>query len=385
MILAQNARAYSLQLLLLGLSWFFLFVALEDRRARWWALYVGATALSFYATYISALVIFSQLVAIGALLVLPGPWQARVRSSIRPLLTALAAAFALMVPIGVDAIVHGGAVQVPPAHLSDVLAFFRFLGGGNHTYERVVFASIGLGLVLAAAALLPRTARFTRTAKENFAPAVAVACWFAVPIVVSFALTSREVNLHLFFPRYLVVVVPPMCLLAGLAVAAMPYRLIQAALAIVLVVVAVPPLNLYYQEAQVQDFKDPVRWMQQHYQQGDGIVCAPDVECGIPVSYYLQAEPGPARLDADSPGRFVWDDGTYTAITSDELLNYAGHHQRIFFIFGPLGPGPASASQAAELEAALTSDGFRLIDQFKGHGSTVDTTVSLYVSMAQGN
>jgi len=242
----------------------------------------------------------------------------------------------------------------------------------------VVFALMGLGLVLAAAALVPRTARFTRAAKESFVTAVAVACWFAVPIVVSFALTRPELNLHLFFPRYLVVVVPPMCLLAGLAVAAIPYRLIQAGLAIALLVVAAPPLNLYYQEAQVQDFKDPVRWMQQRYQQGDGIVCAPDVECGIPVSYYLQADPGPAQLDADTPGRFSWDGGTYTPITSAELLKYAGHHHRIFFIFGPLGSAPGPVSQEAEWEAALKSDGFRLIDQFRARGSTVDTTVHLY-------
>src|SRR5258706_4770394 len=42
LILAQTARAYTFELLLLGISWYALFRALDGNRAGWWATYVAA-------------------------------------------------------------------------------------------------------------------------------------------------------------------------------------------------------------------------------------------------------------------------------------------------------------------------------------------------------
>ncbi|MHB8589520.1 MAG: hypothetical protein ACYDA0_11805 [Candidatus Dormibacteraceae bacterium] len=384
MILAQNARAYSLGLLLLSLSWLALFIALEKSTTRWWGLYVATSVLAVYALLFSSLVLVSQDVAIGTLLILPGPWKALARKAIRRLVASTALILILVLPIGADAVIHGGPVWVTPVHLGDLRAFFRFLGGGFRAYELVVFAAMGLALILAGAKRLPRFAAITRATEWSLGTTVAMASWFVVPIGISFALTSPWLNLHLFFARYLVVVVPPMCLLAGFAVAALPLRLLQAALAIALAVVAWPPLTLYYQEAQVQDFKHPTIWIQQRYQQADGIVCDPDLECGIPVGYYLQAYPGPAHLDRDSPGRFSWVDNSSVSVTPDTLRAYAGHHRRIFFIYGPLGQNQVLNAEAATLEAQLTAGGYRLVDQFEARGTAVNISVRVYEATAGG-
>ena len=62
---AQKARAYPLQLLLLTISWYALFLIISgrDSRRRVWAVYVGAVVLSLYAQPYSALVLASQIVA----------------------------------------------------------------------------------------------------------------------------------------------------------------------------------------------------------------------------------------------------------------------------------------------------------------------------------
>jgi mannosyltransferase len=379
MILAQTARAYSLGLLLMCVSWLALFIALENNSKRWWALYVAAGVMSVYSLLFSGLVIVSQVLAVGALLVLPTPWRAMTLGALRRYVVSTALTFVLVLPLGIDAAVHGGPVWVPPAHFNDLRLFIHVLAGGSHAYEYLVLAMAALAFALTAAAFVPRLAKFTRGSSVSFGFAIALGSWFAAPILISFALTRPGLNLHLFYPRYLVVVVPPLCLLAGLAVQALPLRALQALLALGLAVVAWTPLMDYYPVAQVQDFKDPMSWMQQRYQPGDGIVCDPDVECGIPVGYYLEATSGPAHLDIDSPGRFSWEGTSTVAMTHETLSAYLANHRRIFFIYGPLGQNPTQDATDMALRADLAGAGYRLIGYVEARGSGgVTTKVYLY-------
>jgi mannosyltransferase len=375
MILAQNARSYTMQLFLLALSWLSLFAGLQTGRRRWWVTYTLSTALSMYAALFSALVIVAQVAALFAMLLLPGVWRHRVLGALRPLAVTLALSFVLVLPLLADVLLHGGPASVPPANLSTLRSFFFFLSGNSQLYERVALGAVAVAFVLAALAYVPRFSRFTRCTVESLGPAVAAGLWFAIPVALSFALTQSSLNLHLFFARYLVVVVPPLCLLIGLAVSALPLRAAQLLAVAGLLVVAWPPFALYYRLAQVQDFKDPAIWMQQRYRTGDGVVCAPDFECSVPMSYYFAAYPGPA-LDADSPGQYAWSTNTEIAVTADTVRAYEGHHRRIFVVYAPLGRG--SASDLDRVEAALRADGYRLVDSIEVHATSTDTTVLLF-------
>ena len=378
MILAQNARAYSLQLLLLGLSWLALFAGLEGNRAGDWIGYVAATALSVYADLFSGLVIFSQVVAIAALLVLPGPWQRRVRVARRSIAVSLAVSFVLVLPILGDAIVHGGPVWVPPAHLSDLKAFLKLLTGSNYLYTFAVFGTAAFGVAVAAAGSKSQWQRFVRSTERHLGIALALGSWFLIPIVVSFALTRQGLNLHLFFPRYLVVVVPPLVLLAGLGVSAIKLRVVQAAAVVAVLITAFPPLSFYYGLAQVQDVRTPAAWLQARYQAGDGIVCDPVIQCAIPVAYYFIAYPGPAHLDADSPGLFNWESNRSLPVSSDALTAFASHHQRIFVIYAPLGAIGAQDPELSALQTEMTGLGYSLEGQTESRANGADTVVMLF-------
>src|SRR6266566_1917491 len=73
---AQQTRAYSLQLLLICIAWYALFVILtqQQHHKRWWACYIAVTTLAIYAHLFTLVILFAQLLAFGGLLILPGAW-----------------------------------------------------------------------------------------------------------------------------------------------------------------------------------------------------------------------------------------------------------------------------------------------------------------------
>ena len=390
LIVAQNARSYSLQLFLLGLSWYCLLAAVDGgpHQRRWWPGYVVSSTLAVYAALFSGLVLVAQVLAIAIILVWPGPWQARVRGSLRWFVGSLILIGVLLIPIAVDAAIHGGPNDwILPAHLGDIRTFFLFISGNNIWYERLVIVT---GLLAGIMALIawarPQlAARVTNARPEWFATVIALSCWLVVPIVLSFVLTRPGLNLHLFFHRYLIVVVPPICLLVGLGVSALRWGAAQLALVVLLALVAIPQVPQYYKAARIQEFHEPTVWIQQRYQAGDGLICDPVVQCGIPMSYYLVAYPGPAHFDADSPGRFIWENTSWVPIDADRVLAYAAAHRRVFFIVAPIGNGTPAADEAKALESAL-GQRYTETDHLTAHAPAADTSVYLYqVSQRPGS
>jgi mannosyltransferase len=384
-IMAQMARAYTLQLLLLAIAWYALFAGLQEgtRRRRWWAVLAISSALAVYAQLFSVLVLASMFAGVLVMAAIPGHWSALVRANAKALLVSVGAVLVLIIPIGIDAAVHGGPVWVPPAHLSDVRAFFYMLAGNSRLYERVVVVVVGLGVLVAAVRQLrvsphPALPREQGRETDVLAPVAAIACWFVGPLLLSFALTRPSLNLHLFFPRYLVVIVPPMALLVGMGVTALRWRAVQLGLAAAVAVVAIPALASYYQYAQVQDFRGLTQWVQARYQAGDGVVCAPEVECGVPTSYYFSAYPGPAHFDGDSPGRFLWERTASIPLSDENLTAYAAQHRRLFLLYGPLGVSPDRTTELDRVKATLAKH-FQLIESVTAKGSAVDLMAYLYV------
>lgn len=364
---AQLARSSSLEVFLLVVSWYALFAALDGRGStrRWWAVFVASSALAVYAALFSGLVLSSEAVALGLLLVLPGTWRERIRTSIRAAVVSFALVGVLIAPIALDAVLHGGPVWLAPVGPHVVTGFLLAIGGGSRPYELLVFGAAALGFFAAVGGAVRREI-------SAYGPALAMASWFALPIMISFALTQPRLNLHMFSNRYLVVVVPPLCLLAGLGVSALRWRAAQAVLAAGLAVVAWPQLLNYYDVPHVQDIRSAAQWIEARYQSGDGLICFPAVECAIPIQYYLEADHGPAHFDPDSPGRFSWDGGSTVSLDQATVLDYAARHRRVFFVFARSVLPP----DGQRLESSLGAR-FREVARVQARAA-VDTTVVLY-------
>ncbi len=369
LMVAQQTRSYSMQMLFIILAWYMLFGALsEERETRWWwALFTLFTTLALYAQLFSFFLIVAQLTGLAALLIFPGPWRARARRALRPAIISLASTSILILPL-IYAARHGGHTNwVPAATFKDVRDIFLYdVSSGNSVYLYILLGLIACGLALATLARLipPRASAPQRSTTEDWLAwrlespppgALLLLCWLVVPFGLTYAITQPYLNLHFFFNRYEVVIMPAICLLAGVALQTLPARALRVAVIVALLEVAVVSAPYYYSHNQIQDFRDPIFWLQARYQAGDGIVCFPNELCSIPTQAYLSAYPGAARFDADSPGSYSWVKGYAIPPTVARVKAYAAHHDRIFYIVATLGGTKSDGATDAAIRQWLST------------------------------
>lgn len=408
LVYAQQTRSYALQLLLLCLSWLALLVAccpdtLSGQCKRWWMLYVLSMTLAVYAHYFSILVLLAQVVALLGLCLLPGRWQSQIRKQFFSWLVSLVVIGILIIPMVIESRQGAKTGWLPVPHLGDLWALFQAISGDNVRYLLVVGFAMLVGLVLASAGLLVRKnkgiqqqerasghhirwlhARVRVMAAADYVPlAWMLLCWLVVPVVVSYIVSQG--TLRLFSTRYLVVVVPALCLLAALGVAALRWLPGRVLLSLLLLGSAALVTPHYYQNAQVEDWRASVLWLQEHYQTGDGLVCYDNEMnqgCQIAIEYYLHAYPSDVHFTSDTPGLFSWEkfgpaneqSGFLTALDPHALAEFASHHAHIFMILGRI-PDAHGAIRAQQTVQWLDKH-----DHLSAQLHTATVTVLLYAT-----
>jgi len=346
---AQNARSYSLEALCVCASWYALFAALHAANGRFsrWACYVGVTALAIYAQIFAVLIVVAQVVACAGLLILPNPWRTRVQDAQRSLAVSLALIGILVAPLGLDALIHGGGNKwVPAASIQSIINFFIYLCDERVSYLYLIASIALLALLIAARSWIRWVSRWlahsldrdqagmlSLAVSRQLPPATfGLICWLVVPMLLSYVMTQPALNLHLFWDRYLIGVVPPFYLLVGTSVGAFRWRLVRLVLALLLIGFALVQLPPRYYAMQPDDFRSVAAWLETHYVSGDGVACYIGTLCAVPMDYYLHLDPGPAHLDADSPGNFLWDGHKVVSSSVPSLAAYSTRHRHIFVI-----------------------------------------------------
>jgi hypothetical protein len=160
-------------------------------------------------------------------------------------------------------------------------------------------------------------------------------CWLCIPILLSYIISQGPTRL--FSSRYLVVIVPPFCLLIGLGIAALRNRLMQILIALGLVGWAFHMTPFYYEHAEIENWRTASYWLMQKYHDGDGLVCYNNIQgCQITIEYYLHTySTNGAHFTSDSPGFFSWNHlstNANQALDPHALDAYAAKHSRLFFI-----------------------------------------------------
>ena len=393
LVYAQQTRAYSLQLLLICIAWYALLSAFNctSHPRRWWACYIVATTLAIYTHLFSVLILLSQLCAIALFLSLPDE-RRKVIGQLRNLIASLLIIAFLSIPM-VLVSRHGSKTGwLPIPHLSDIYQLFLTISANSKIYLLLFVAFCVLALFMTIVYALPAGRKYLthytlideQHSLQGFLPvALALLCWLVVPIVASYVISYTPTRL--FSSRYLVTIVPPLCLLVGLGIATLRWRAIQVGLAVLLLLLAVRYVPFYYQNAQVEDWNTATHWLQQHYQANDGLVCYDnDVQqgCQISVEYYLQAYPTAAHFTPDAPGAFSWANfgpadpkaGSGAAVDPTTLAQYGAKHPHLFFIVGRV-PDAASAAKVQVAEQWLDGH-YHFVDQIV----TRTVTVRLYMT-----
>lgn len=372
-----QARAYSLALFLQLVGWY-LFVRILDSGKRDRRLAVGlglVMAASIYADLFSALVIFAQFVAFVAV--------ARIDPRIRAHLPELARVAAVtgstivlaVIPIGLDVVLHRAPNDwIPTPGLHELVTFAGALSSANPLLALFVAAGMALGFVSYAR----RPARPGHaTALQPRTVVLLLAIWIAVPLVMSYVLSHHPFEQHLFLTRYLLPIVPPICILVSAGLFSLGDPRLRAAAVAGVVLVATAALPLYYSRVQREDFSVASSWLSQRYHAGDGVACA-SLGCAFALEYYA-----PGKMQADSPGNYVWNPGQFghVAVDSDTLGAYSELHDRLFFVYGTAGQSPFIADD----EAWLLEHGYRITDRLvTTPGSAGPVTVELFERLEAG-
>jgi hypothetical protein len=248
---------------------------------------------------------------------------------------------------------------LPIPHRQELIGLFLILGGYHKIYLVALIACIALSIALVVSRrFLPKLRAVMRSDVQaqqltSIEIAWSLLCWLVIPIVVSYIVSHS--SLRLFSDRYLVTIVPPLCLLMALGISLLRWRLVRVVLAVGVIAIALTPVPLYYRSAQVEDWNVATGWVQQRYREGDGLVCYDNSlqqGCQVTVEYYLQAYPGAAHFTSDTPGPFTWQ--TFESANPDAavdpavLANFGAKHARIIFIVGRIRDDAA----AARFEAA---------------------------------
>jgi hypothetical protein len=99
-----------------------------------------------------------------------------------------------------------------------------------------------------------------------------VLSWLAVPILGSFVVSL--VRSPIFYPRYLIVALPPLVTIAGIGIEGLRRRWLQALAVAVLVVLSINPLVSYYRSdfKEGEDWRSAAAFVIQGARPGDGIV-----------------------------------------------------------------------------------------------------------------
>jgi uncharacterized membrane protein len=415
---AQQARAYSMEVLFGVCAWLGFLALLNGfaHRYLWWTVFGLATVFGIYTHLFTVFVLMAQLIAFALLLVVPNPWRAQARALLRPMLVCLLLIAHLSLPMLLVA--RGGAHTgwIQPASLRDLYAVFLDNVSGGSVVYLALLAALLLGLVLATTlAMFPRTrhlflspsspdgasvggtrsregARVAGAATDGDAthsrstrwpvralpwPGVlALFCWLVVPLAFSFPLTQPYLNLHLFFARYEIVILPAVSLLAGVAVSLVRSHVAQLVLALAILALAASTVPSYYPQAEIQDFRSAARWVETHYHAGDGIACFPLYDCATPMNVYFAAYGGPAHMEADSPGGNDWQTALNLPVTVATVTAYAQRHSHLFLVSAPIASSADVLASGQAIRQYLNAT-YPLIGTYRSRGVTIylyDTT-----------
>lgn len=375
LLMSRYTRSYSLEVLLVCLGSYVLLVAMTAprHRARWWAAYALIMTAALYAHLFSALVVAAHVVAFIALLWLPSEWRVAARRSLRAMAICVLAISVAALPLLVFAATHGSPnLHVPPSSPYEVARALWNIAGHSVWY--------GLLLAGAAAAGIVFTLKARRTRRRSRAfplgPAVVLCCWLAVPFGLAYLASQPRLNLHLFAWGYLVVVVPALCLLAGVGAAALRRPLARLALVTCLVVaaaLAIPEDSFMAG----QDFRTAGAWIAENYQASDGLICS-TWSCALSLSYYERLDRIPTALLDASPVQWSWTRGGASPLEIADIRTYAQVHPRIFFVESVLDGDLADVKARAAAAREWLDDHYALLADIPIASAAGPVRVRLY-------
>jgi 4-amino-4-deoxy-L-arabinose transferase-like glycosyltransferase len=269
---AQEARSYSLFVMLVSVSFLVFFRCLRQSSRFWSACYVLSTAFALYAHFFAAFVVLVQLVSLAT--VPAARRHAAIRQAVQLGIVIVLGLPLLWFVVFRD---RGQLGWAPPVHWRDMYDVFRFMVGSG--------LKLGIAIVAFFVALTAWIGRCRekRWTVENWYVLVLV-LWLFLPILLTLLISIWK---PIYAPRFLIFCLPAALLLIAYGLAGIRFVWIRYALVLALIVGEIGPVRSYYAEAGQEDWKSAGEFLAGNVRAGDAAVL-PNAYCELPLKYELE-------------------------------------------------------------------------------------------------
>jgi len=260
---SQEARGYSLLIFLLVLTTYVLVRVMESKQELWrWMLFAVVAALCVYAHIFAVLVLAAHALAI----VFPRPFRVRLKAVV---VTAFVFGILVAPMAGFVLLHHSDQIAwVPKPAPGEIFEFLKLLTSqGGILLMVLYFALCGLAFWPSAAG--------SALGRENWALRL-LGLWVVLPPALTLA---ASVIKPLFFPRYMVMCVPALVILAARGIVrfsqgtAVNYWAATSVLVLVLILSAWGTHHYFLDfPNETSDWRSAVNYILERQQPGDGVV-----------------------------------------------------------------------------------------------------------------
>jgi 4-amino-4-deoxy-L-arabinose transferase-like glycosyltransferase len=345
---SQEARSYTMTILLVLVSSWFFVRAVEQNRERDWALWTIFGVLAVYSHYFGSLVLVAQACSL-LFHKKPTPWGRLVIHSLAILaIAAPGLTYVLRVPPQAMTF-----PWMPKPTPKQVLHLALFLGGSG---EKFLLATI----LWVAGVIAIRRQRKGGPTPDSYWLGMLVISWAVVPIL----LTALASLCHpIFVQRYMIFSIPATIMLAGRGMNALPQRRLGVWLVIALCVVSVPTIFVGYRKPR-EDWRNATSVILASAKPGDAVVVYPFYAI-VGFDYYRLLDPHAPTLRSFTQPYYGVGDNDKTLLQALGSNSREFHH--VWVMIRREGPGrdnlqDDSPAVAAKLQSVF---GKPTIWQFK--------------------
>jgi mannosyltransferase len=329
----QEARSYSLLVLLVTLSSLAFLRTLERPSRTNILLYTVTSVLSVYTHFFAALVLAAQWLSLA--LLKPRP---RVRKAI---FGAAAVIGLLLVPLVIVAMAHPNEAdwQPRPTPRAVLDLFYALTGSSPGRYATLLLRAYFVACVGALIVGIKRfsVAPFSFSAwRYGF-----LLVWLVAPVALALGISIIK---PIFISYYLIILLPPLVLLAGVGISKIPVESGVALALCIFVAMAANEDAHYFISPGREDWRGATQYAASRFRPGDGFVFSP-AYLKTPFDYYrVRVFPAGEPLVTAFPWHRSWPraagEPTEQQLPDTVLRSLPSHYSRIWlFSRGePIGP-----------------------------------------------
>jgi len=255
---AQEARGYTLAVLLVSVSSYFFVRALQQPSKKNWAGYIAASVLAVYSHFFAVLVLITHVISLIFLRPQDIRWKSLIISE---LLTVF-----MLSPLGFFVIVRdsGQLDWLREPGLTNLYGLFSALSGdGGAMLVATYFAICSIACFWGLRTWYRSGASF-ETWRFGF-----LLIWLVVPVLITFLFSFVK---PVFQYRYLLISLPPLCVLAAAGLSRIQHRLLFAAVLLCIIGLSASGLGKWYVIAQKQNWRQATSFVLSRARRGDAII-----------------------------------------------------------------------------------------------------------------